>query len=309
MKQCSLELSVKSILSLSLFKITLPLSIEHIISLAVVQALTEFLPVSSSAHLILFPMFMGWEDQGLVFDVSLHIGTLLAVLLYFRLDLQNLLKNCLNSGNPIEITYRENSTHLFPKIKIRPLPNESRLVWGILLATIPAGIMGLIITGFNLEESLRKAIVIASTTMIFGLLLGWADLTGRQQRNEHSLTWSDILIIGIAQAVALIPGTSRSGITITVGLLLGLQRQAAARFSFLLSIPAIILAGGGDAIKCFLTPSISIDGGAILLGMGVSALTAYLCIYSFMKLLAYVGMWPFVLYRLGLAAVLWIWVV
>lgn len=285
------------------------MSIEHIISLAIVQALTEFLPVSSSAHLILFPMFMGWEDQGLVFDVSLHVGTLLAVLMYFRQDLQGLLKSWLHSGNPIEMIYRGGLKNQLPRIKIRPLPVESRLVWGILLATIPAGILGLIITGFNLEEHLRSAVVIAMTTTIFGLLLGWADLSGQQQRNEYSLTWSEMLIIGMAQAIALVPGTSRSGITITVGLFLGLQRQAAARFSFLLSIPAIIMAGGGDAMKLLFEPSISVDGWAILLGMGISAFSAYLCIYAFMKLLAYIGMWPFVLYRLGLAAVLWIWIV
>jgi len=248
---------------------------------------------------------MGWEDQGLAFDVSLHVGTLLAVLVYFYQDLKILLKSCLISGSPLKVIHDQR----IPRFKLRHLPAESRLVWGIALGTLPAGLVGLMITGFDWEDNLRSPMVIATTTTVFGLLLGWADLVGKRQRDESSLSWRDILLIGIAQAVALIPGTSRSGITITMGLLLGLQRKAAARFSFLLSIPAILLAGGGDLLIWLSQPTQAMDWSAMLLGLGCSAVSAYLCIYVFMKLLEQIGLWPFVIYRLGLAAVLWIWVV
>jgi undecaprenyl-diphosphatase len=154
-----------------------------------------------------------------------------------------------------------------------------------------------------IELYLRSPQVIAIATIGFGLLLWWADVMGKRQRDEYSLRISDILYIGLAQAVALIPGTSRSGITITAGLMLGLSRQAAARFSFLLSIPVITLAGL-LAVKDLFEQDSLIDGGALLTGALISGITAYACIHAFLKLLERIGMMPFVVYRLVLGIVL-----
>jgi undecaprenyl-diphosphatase len=153
------------------------------------------------------------------------------------------------------------------------------------------------------EGSLRSPWVIAGTTVGFGLLLGVADSRGRRTRDEHSLAITDILWIGLAQALALVPGTSRSGITITAGLLLGLTREAAARFSFLLSIPVIVLAGGLETAQLVQQPD-PVAWLDIILGASISAASAYLCIHVFLKLIGRSGMWPFVVYRLVLGAVI-----
>ncbi len=267
------------------------MDILNIIVLAVIQGLTEFLPISSSAHLILIPQFLGWEDQGLAFDVSLHIGSLIAVLIYFKPQLNSLLSNWFNS------------------FKDKKINSESRLVWGVGIATIPASLVGLAITSTDLDVFLRSPLIIASSTILFGLLLGLAEWVGTRERNEYSLTWQDIILIGLAQAVALVPGTSRSGITMTMALLLGLSRKAAARFSFLLSIPIIILAGIDETVLLIGQNHSSVAWSALLLGVTVSAFSAYWCIRLFINLLDYIGMLPFVLYRLGLGIALFIWVV
>jgi len=256
----------------------------QIIALALLQGLTEFLPISSSAHLILLPIITGWQDQGLAFDVAVHVGTLSAVIIYFRHTLYTLLIDWIQS------------------VQQRQLVGDSRLAWAVLLGTIPVGLAGLAFSD-AIEGSLRSPMVIATTTIIFGLLLGWADWQGKQQRNEHQLTWKDVLIVGIAQAIALIPGTSRSGITMTAGLILGLNRESAARFSFLLSIPVIFLAGGLKTIE-LVQAGVETDWFAIISGAAVSAISAYLCIHMFLKLLEKIGMWPFVIYRLILGVIL-----
>lgn len=256
----------------------------HIISLAILQGLTEFLPISSSAHLILLPVISGWQDQGLAFDVAVHIGTLSAVVFYFRHTLSELVKDWVKS------------------IQQKQLVRESKLAWAVLFGTIPVGIAGLLFNDI-IETSLRSPLVIAATTIIFGVLLGWADWYGKQHRTEHHLTWKDVVVVGIAQAIALIPGTSRSGITMTAGRLLGLTRTASAHFSFLLSIPVIVLAGGLKTIE-LIESSIATDWFALGSGAILSALSAYLCITLFMSLLERMGMWPFVIYRLILGAIL-----
>jgi len=266
------------------------MDIWQIIILAVTQGLTEFLPISSSAHLILLPHLTGWEDQGVAFDVAVHVGSLIAVLMYFRADLKPLLESWIQS------------------IKTRQLTPESRLVWGVGIGTIPAGLLGLAIAGLDFDEYLRSPLVIASTTIVFGLLLGWADMIGKRERDEYSLTWKDILLIGLAQALALIPGTSRSGITITAALLLGINRKAAARFSFLLAIPIIILAGAAESLS-LMGQNTPVDWTALSLAVAFSAISAYLCIHAFISLLDRIGMLPFVVYRLGLGILLLIWVV
>ena len=255
----------------------------QIIVLALVQGLTEFLPISSSAHLILVPVLTDWPDQGLAFDVAVHTGTLAAVVLYFRKELGRMFIEWFASFNG----------------RLTP---DARLAWAVLIGTIPVGLAGLAFKDV-IETQLRSPMVIAIATIAFGLLLWLADKTGTRRKNEYDLGLRDVLIIGAAQALALIPGTSRSGITITVALMLGLKREAAARFSFLLSIPVILLAGGAETLEYLDTASIQ-DAHSLLMGALIAAISAYTCIHYFLKLLERIGMMPFVAYRLVLGIVL-----
>ncbi|WP_303909539.1 undecaprenyl-diphosphate phosphatase [Thiohalomonas denitrificans] len=252
--------------------------------LALLQGVTEFLPVSSSAHLILLPTLTGWEDQGLAFDVAVHVGTLAAVVWYFRDELR-----------PMVVDWGRSLSE-------QRLVGESRLAWGVLFGTIPVGLTGLAFKDV-VETSLRSPLVIAATTLIFGVLLWWADAHGRRVRSEHTVGWKDVLVIGVAQAIALIPGTSRSGITMTAGLMMGLDRQGAARFSFLLSIPVIAIAGGLSTVE-LIGAGERVVWAPLLVGTAVAAFSAYLCIHFFLKLLERIGMMPFVIYRLLLGGVL-----
>lgn len=256
----------------------------QLVVLAIVQGLTEFLPVSSSAHLILTPRFFGWHDQGLAFDVAVHVGTLLAVVTYFRREL-------------ITMTV-EWTQSLFGK----DLTPDAVLAWSVLLGTIPVGLAGLLASGF-IQTTLRSPLVIAGATIGFGVLLWLADRYGKQYRDEHTIGWQDVLVIGCSQALALIPGTSRSGATMTAALAMGLTRQAAARFSFLLSIPVIVLAGGKLSWE-LVQQAEPVPWAALSLATALSAVSAYLCIHWFLKLLERVGMTPFVIYRLVLGVVL-----
>jgi undecaprenyl-diphosphatase len=253
----------------------------QIFILAVVQGLTEFLPVSSSAHLILVPILTGWEDQGLAFDVAVHVGTLSAVVLYFRQQLISMAWSWLAS------------------VSGRGFDQDAKLAWAVLFATIPVGLAGLLFKDFITEE-LRSPYVLASSTLVFALFLWWSDRTGSRQRDEYSIGWKDVLVIGMAQALALIPGTSRSGVTMTAALMMGLSRQAAARFSFLLSIPVIALAGGLET-RDYLAHASLDDMQPLMLGALLSGVSAYLCIHYFLKLLERIGMLPFVIYRIVLA--------
>ncbi|MDH5326705.1 MAG: undecaprenyl-diphosphate phosphatase [Gammaproteobacteria bacterium] len=256
----------------------------QIIVLALVQGLTEFLPISSSAHLILVPRLVDWPDQGLAFDVAVHVGTLSAVVLYFRQEVQAM------------------SVDWVVSLKTRQQTTNSRLAWAVLFGTIPAGLAGLAFKGF-IEGNLRSPLVLAGTTVIFGLLLWAADVSGKRNRDETSIGWKDVLIIGCAQALALIPGTSRSGATMTAALFLGLSREAAARFSFLLSIPVIFLSGL-LVVKDLVEQNAAVDWQALVWGTVLAGITAYLCIHFFLKLLEKIGMLPFVIYRLVLGAFL-----
>lgn len=253
----------------------------QIIILAILQGLTEFLPISSSAHLILVPQLSDWPDQGLAFDVAVHVGTLAAVIWYFRLEVIAMARDW-----GISCARRQQT-------------GESRLAWAVILGSIPVALFGLLLHDL-VGSTWRSPLVIAWATIGFGLLLWLADAIGRRVRDEHRLGWKDVLVIGLAQAVALIPGTSRSGITMTAGLLMGLTRTAAARFSFLLSIPAILMAGTYKTLK--LIEQGSVEWLPLVLGAVISALTAYLCIHWFLKLLDRIGMLPFVIYRLLLGA-------
>lgn len=261
------------------------MDIIQVIVLALVQGLTEFLPISSSAHLILVPILSDWPDQGLAFDVAVHAGTLTAVVLYFRRELKTML------------------FEWFGSLRGKHTP-DSRLAWAVLLGTIPVGLAGLLFKDV-ISEHLRSPLVIATTTIVFGVLLWMGDSRKDLKRDEHTLGWKDVLIIGIAQAFALIPGTSRSGVTITAALMLGLNRQAAARFSFLLSIPVIVLAGGVETLEYLQVASVQ-DINFLLMGAMISAVSAYLCIHYFLKLLEKISMLPFVIYRLILGVVLFV---
>lgn len=256
----------------------------QIIILAFVQGISEFLPISSSAHLIMVPIITGWTDQGLAFDISVHVGTLSAVMYYFRKEIVSMAVDW-----SVSCVKRERV-------------GESQLAWAVIIGTIPVCVAGLLISDF-VDTTLRSPLVIAATTLGFGFLLLIADVKGKQERNEHNLSWKDIIIIGLAQAIALVPGTSRSGITMTAGLLLGLNRSAAARFSFLLSIPAILASGSYKSLQ-LIKSDLVVNWTEMLLGALLSGVVAYACIKIFLTLLERVGMMPFVIYRLVLGVVL-----
>ena len=258
------------------------------IILAIFQGITEFLPVSSSAHLILVPRLFGWEDQGLAFDVAVHIGTLIAVLLFLRHEILRIIPAWLSGFRGFH------------------WDEWGRLGWWVILSTIPVGLVGLIGKDW-IESYLREPWVIALATLFFGLLLGFADKNAaNNQRSLTMITLSHALIfIGLAQAFALIPGTSRSGATMTAALFLGYQRSVAAKYSFLLAVPTIILSGLLTGKDLFFQQA-HIDWLPLSIAVVVSALFALLCMKWFMSLLEKLGMRPFVYYRVLLALLIFV---
>ena len=259
------------------------MSLIEAIVLAVVQGLSEFLPISSSGHLVLVPHFLGWPDQGLAFDVAVHVGTLLALLLYFRREITAMLRAWLGS-----LVGRHD--------------RDSRLAWQILVGTLPVGIAGLLF-GDYVEQNLREPLFVAATLAVFGLLMYAADRLGRGNGNEYSLSWPQAIVIGLAQALALMPGTSRSGITMTAGRALGLSRSGAARFSFLLAVPGIAAAGVFEGAK-LLGSGHPVDWTPILVGMLLAALSGIACIHFLIRFIERIGLLPFTIYRLLLAALI-----
>ncbi|MCP3661518.1 MAG: undecaprenyl-diphosphate phosphatase [Gammaproteobacteria bacterium] len=257
----------------------------QIFILSLVQGFTEFLPISSSAHLILTPYLFGYQDQGLAFDIALHIGSLFAVIAYFRSEITLMLRDFYISLTPAG----ESNIN-------------SDMAWMVIIATLPIIVIG---GAFKtiVGTDLRSILVIALTTIGFGLLLYWFDRYGKKSRDEYSLSWRDALIIGLFQAFAIIPGTSRSGATITAGLMLGLTRKASARFSFLLAIPTILMSGTLVVLD-LVSSQTSVVWDELVLGATLSFASAYLCIHVFLKLIEQVGMLPFVIYRLLLGALL-----
>jgi undecaprenyl-diphosphatase len=255
------------------------------IILALVQGLTEFLPISSSAHLILLPLLMGWEDQGLAFDVAVHLGTLVAVVWCFRTEIAEVVKGWL-----LAVTGR-------PHVQ-----RDARLGWNILIGTIPLVVAGYLFQDL-IAHQLRSPLVIAVDTAVFGVLLWVADLRSHPVRDEHDIGIKIALLIGCAQALALIPGTSRSGITMTAALALGLSRESAARFSFLLAVPAIFAASVLE-VSDLLTMTEPVNWRFMAVGIVVSTVSAYCCIKVFLAVIQRLGMLPFMIYRLLLAAVI-----
>jgi len=256
-------------------------------ALAFIQGLTEFLPISSSGHLAMIPLITDWPDQGLAFDCVVHLGTLTAVVLYFRREL-----SVMTAGLFRTISHRSWRADA-----------DGRLAWLILIATIPVGLAGLALKDL-VESDLRSIVVIAIASIGFGLLLWLADSRNRPDKNERSWNLRDALVVGFGQALALIPGTSRSGITMTMALFLGYDRRSASRFSFLLSIPVIALAGGLKVKDWLEQPVQASSASELLIGFAVSAVTAYTCIYLFLGFIERMGMKPFVAYRVVLGVVL-----
>ena len=255
--------------------------------LAALQGATEFLPISSSGHLILPSLLFAWNDQGLTFDVAVHVGTLFAVLIYFKDDLQRLVL-----ALTMSVFRREQS-------------QDSKLAWMLLAATIPAGLSGLLFAS-QVEQYGRSLLLIGITSIGFGLLLLVSDRIGNKQRTLADMNWKTALLIGFAQILALIPGTSRSGVTMTAALFCNLDRAAAARFSFLLAIPIIAASGLLRGIQLLRDGTESVEWLVLLYAIFISAVVAYLCIHYFLQLIERFGFLPFVIYRvlLGIALIL-----
>lgn len=250
--------------------------------LAVIQGITEFLPISSSGHLILPSMVLGWPDQGLTFDVAVHVGTLLAVVYYYRSDVIELLQAW------------------FRSLVARRSTPQSRLAWLIILATIPAGLAGILVDDY-VEQYARALPVIATTSLVFALLLFWSEKSSSSETSISSLSWKQAAFIGFAQALALIPGTSRSGATMTAALFCNMPKGDAAKFSFLLSMPIIFASGLLKTSQLVSATESSVDWLQLLIGLVISGLVALACIHWFLALIEKMGFLPFVVYRIILA--------
>ena len=260
----------------------------HAVVLALVQALTEFLPVSSSAHLVLVPWLLGWQDHGLLFDIALHAGTVTAVIAYFFKTWVRLVFLAFGKEvwkpKPGELDY--------------DLFENRKLFLFLVAATLPAGAAGVLLKDV-VETTLRSPFVIGIMLIVIGLLIAYAESKGGFHRDLDKLTFRDAMAIGCAQAVALIPGTSRSGITISTAMLLGLTRHSAARFSFLLSTPVIIGAAAMAALDAFQQGGIPADQRtAFAVGVAVSAVAGFLVIAGFLAFLRRATMRVFVIYRI-----------
>jgi undecaprenyl-diphosphatase len=257
----------------------------NLILLALIQGITEFLPVSSSGHLVLLPNLTGLADQGQVIDVAVHVGTLGAVMLYFWRDVRLAV-----TGLPRMLTGRIDTA-------------GARLAFLLMIATIPVILAGLVLHLTGLDDAMRSVAVIGWTMLVFGLVLYWADQRGPKVKQAAGWSLKDAITMGLWQAVALIPGTSRSGITITGARLLGYDRESAARLSMLMSIPTIMASGillGGEVIAT--ADAAAARDGAIAAGFAfVSALAA---LALMMRLLRSVSFTPYVIYRVALGVIL-----
>lgn len=244
--------------------------------LGVIQGLTEFIPVSSSGHLVFLPRFFGWEDQGLAFDVIVHLGTLVAVLFYFRNKIIEVIKG----------TMRRN-------------PQSVRFSAMIVCSIIPAGIVGFFLNDI-VENTLRSPVIIAYGLIGWGLVLGVADTYAKKKANTiqvEDMGWKHAALMSCAQAIALIPGTSRSGITMTAGLFGGLTKKAAAEFSFLMSVPVIALAGLIKIIELVNSSEGAFFDHTLLVGFVASVVSGFFAIRLLMSCVEKWGFMPFVVYR------------
>jgi undecaprenyl-diphosphatase len=252
----------------------------HILILSLIQGITEFLPISSSAHLILAPHLFGWEDQGIVIDIMLHVGSLFAVMLYFRQDMVRLVH-----GGLASLSGKSDG--------------DARFFQLLVLATIPVVLAGLALKLLGLGDQLRDPLVIAIANLVFALPLWWFDVKAPTHRTEKDISFKDAAIIGLAQCLALIPGTSRSGITMTAARMLGFARDEAARFGMLLAVPTI-LAALLLAILDVSEQQGPVDYMALVIALVGSFFFALTAIAALMALVNKTGFLPYVLYRLGL---------
>ncbi len=264
--------------------------------LGIVQGLTEFLPISSTAHLILVPWFLGWRHEGLAFDVALHVGTAVAVLTFFFHDWIRLAREML-------LGIRERN----------PLGNpDRRLGWFLIVGTLPAMVAGLAFEG-SIEKHLRSPLIIVFSLPALGALLLFAEKRGSHSRSMEDFTWTDSLSIGFSQAIALIPGVSRSGVTMTTAMLRNTTRTSAARFSFLLSTPVILGAGIleamrlVDAVRNPVAGAEALRWNVLAVGFVCAAISGFLCIRYFLRYLQTRSFVPFVIYRFLLAALVLIY--
>jgi undecaprenyl-diphosphatase len=259
----------------------------HACILAVIQGITEFLPISSSGHLILIPEFFSWTDQGVSFDIALHFGSLIAILCYFK-PMLTTHWHALNGNSPDR-------------------DKTLSLLRNLIVATLPACFVGFFLHD-KVDLYLRSPLVIATTSIVFGLLLGWADSQPKVGKTLE-ITLKQALLLGCFQALALIPGTSRSGVTITAGLLLGLSRQRAAEFSFLMAIPIIGLAFCYEILRGFKTEFSNIDLTATVVAVVVTAITSYLTMLLLFNWLRKWRFTAFVIYRvlLGIGLFIFFW--
>lgn len=278
----------------------------QLIVLAVVQGVTEWLPISSSGHLILVPEVFDWPDQGPLVDAMAHLGTLAALLVYFHKDTVRLARG------PLDLAFGR----MIAGRRVR-ITTDAKLVLLIALATPPGLVMGLIYALTDLKDLIRNPAVIACTLAGFGVLLYVGDLLGKRTRTEADMTWRDGVLIGLAQALAFIPGTSRSGVTMTMARFLGLKRAEAARFGMLAGVPLFIISGAYATLKLYQdgANAIAPDGTLIPVSLaqaGVVLVFAFLAgwaaIWLLMNVVVRTGFLPFVIYRLALAAFLAWWV-
>ncbi len=252
----------------------------QLLLIAVVQGITEFLPISSSGHLILIPYLTNFPDQGPMIDVAVHVGSLLAIIIYFWRDVLGLAKGG------------------FASVGLGQEPEQKRLFWWVVVGTIPAVGVGLFLKLGGYLESFRITDLVAVNLIVYGLLLGAADHWGRQEKSYEDVTWRDALLVGIAQAMALIPGTSRSGATMTMARFLGYKRVEAARFSFLLAIPAV--AGAGLLAAFDLADASSqMQTDALIAGV-LTFISAFLTMAFLMNFLKKASMLVFVVYRVAM---------
>ena len=257
------------------------------IILGIVQGLTEFLPISSSGHLILIPRLFGWEDQGLAFDVGLHVGTMLALLAYFWRDWWRMGISTLGDMG------RE-------RVNVRAYRPDSRLLLLIVLGSVPAGVVGLLFSDW-IEEHVRQAWLVAVMLAVAGTVMLIADRFSERMRHMHSLGVRDAVLIGLAQATALIPGVSRSGATMSMALFLHLRRDDAARFAFLLGTPAFV---GAALLKLGdLSGQSGNEWGQLAVGLATSAVVGFLVIHYLLRFLRTRTLLTFVVYRYAVAAI------
>ncbi|MGI8592930.1 MAG: undecaprenyl-diphosphate phosphatase [Solirubrobacteraceae bacterium] len=262
------------------------MSVLESIVLGIVQGLSEFLPISSTAHLRIVPAMLGWEDPGAAFTAVTQLGTMAAVLIYFRADLWAVARAWMGS------LWR-------PELRGSP---EARMGWYLIAGTVPIVIFGVLFEK-QIETGARDLYLIGTTLIVLGIVLFAADRVSRRDRDLEDLSTRDGVAIGFAQSLALVPGVSRSGATITAGLLLGLDRAAAARFSFLLSVPAVVLSGVYEGLK-IARGTVSTDTSALslILATGMAFVFGYASIAFLLRYLATHDLTPFVVYRVVVGA-------